>query len=250
MNLFLSNINRSGNTATRHGDDSDNPIMEISNERHDHAVSSTLTTERCTSLIEDKHFGETHFRDRFRGVEIYPRSKLIICIPAKAGSSLDREIRGELNERLPLSHQIRPWTHDEITEMNHLKSYYFCNDSYTKIFMVRDPLSRLLSGYLDKCTESVYPYTRPASFVEDKGSYFKHCSGYLLSIGIDTEWILRHEDEYEANPDRFRNGNASNTVGGFAEQLLKESKENERGVDDHFSLMRIYGGMHYSDELI
>merc|ERR1712154_168645 len=115
--------------------------------------------------------------------------------------------------------------------------------------MVRDPLSRLLSGYLDKCTESVYPYTTWAG-KEDDWSYFEHCSGFLLSIGIDTDWIYRHPDEFRADPERFRRGNGSNTVGAFAEHTLRESLRNERGVDDHFALMRLYGGMHYADQLI
>ena len=199
------------------------------------------------ATIQDAHFQQTHFRDRFRGVQIYPKSNLIICIPAKSGSSLDREIRDDLNEVLPESHQIIPRTHEEITARNELKSYYFCNESWTKIFIVRDPLSRLLSGYLDKCTETVYPFTR----LTREGTYYmEHCIDYLNSIGIHLEWLMKHKKEYDENPDKYRKGNQSNTVGAFAHYLWEKSQSDPRSVNDHFSGLHIHGGMHHGDELI
>merc|ERR1711997_98757 len=97
----------------------------------------------------------------------------ILCIPAKVGSSLEREFRLKLNKQLPDELNIEQIPFNKWKNDPHNASYYFCNESFTKIFFVRDPLTRLVSGYLDKCTESVHPFGTK--------NYHVHCRRYLKS---------------------------------------------------------------------
>merc|ERR1719242_1532518 len=73
----------------------------------------------------------------------------------------------------------------------HNASYYFCNESYTKVFFVRDPLTRLVSGYLDKCTESIHRFWRD--------NYHFPCRDYLMSLGIDLETVTRYPPGVQRN---------------------------------------------------
>ena len=61
---------------------------------------------------------------------------------------------------------------------------------------------------------------------------------------------MNHPDEYKANPEQFRGSTTRNNVVTFAKFVLKQYREDEHGVNDHFSLLRIHGGIHYADDLV
>eukprot|EP01084_Bolivina_argentea_P257676 434175_1 len=54
---------------------------------------------------------------------------------------------------------------------------YLCSNSYTRIFFVRDPLARLLSGYLNKCTNTSLSWI-------GYGYYHEPCEIYLNESAI------------------------------------------------------------------
>ena len=195
--------------------------------------------DRCRKLIQDQPLSNVHnVAHEFRETAVYPKSKLILCIPAKVGTSMNSEIQSELNKKLPDRLQIEPIPKPELKEDPHNISYYFCNDSWTKIFVVRDPLTRLVSGYLDKCTERVFRFDSPRH-----SDYHQHCRLYLLSIGIDQEEILQNRTQIDTE---------KNTLRRFTEWLL--DNVGDTSMDNHFRPLVDFGGLQRasqrSDEMI
>ena len=57
--------------------------------------------DRCRKLMQDQPLNNVvhlNVAKQFKGTAVYSKSKLILCIPAKVGTSMNSEIRSGLNE--------------------------------------------------------------------------------------------------------------------------------------------------------
>eukprot|EP01084_Bolivina_argentea_P045466 83699_1 len=84
---------------------------------------------------------------------VFPKAKLIVHASAKTGSSTMRVLTAKLREK----YLYKLGSKFELESPNDILKY-LCSNDYKRIFLVRDPLARLLSGYLDKCTTSTHKF--------------------------------------------------------------------------------------------
>ena len=195
---------------------------------------------------------------------IFPESNLIAMIPAKAGSSTFRfAILKRFTKYIPRNrstmhikkamnknHQISsicdmniPFNTSTLPiYINHTIAY-FCNDNYEKFMIIRDPLTRILSGYLDKCNEH-YDNIKNKTW----GHRYWHdpCSPYLKSVGIDIDYyrIRKNRAKYEQSQMEYRKRlNENNTFYAFLKWLKKQPVQT--GINNHFKNLHYFGDMEY-----
>ena len=116
-------------------------------------------------------------------------------VPAKCGTNVYKKMVNGLNQNLPASQRIF-----QGGNQSYNKSYYWCDDSYTKVFLMRDPLTRLLSGYLDKCTVKCNECA---------------CANYLVTVGVAYE-----DGKFTGN----RSDSVDNTFLRFTEWIVDQKK--------------------------
>ena len=139
---------------------------------------------------------------------VFPKAKLLMQAVAKTGSSTLKLLSKELNmTQYPLDVPY-PLEHpsDILT--------YLCSGTYKRIFFVRDPLARLLSGYLDKCTET----TNEFNWAE-----------WHISCGVYLNATARR---FDMSIQTFI-GSKQNTYFEFLNWIVLEKLEN---IDGHFRL--------------
>lgn len=99
-------------------------------------------------------------------VYMFKESKLLIMTNAKTASSTMRDLSIEISSNYP-SFQIHYGdTLGEPEVMQIVHDVCAPIDEWQRVMFVRDPLERLLSGYLDKCTSATHGFqgTKPSGF--------------------------------------------------------------------------------------
>lgn len=196
---------------------------------------------------------------------IFRDIKLITLIPAKVGSSVfkfgifkllraylpsnpeGRRVRSIINKDIPsiCAKQI-PFNPRNETAMRLYKEHttkYFCDSSYDKYMIIRDPLTRILSGYLDKCMEH---YDNIKNKTWSHKYWHSPCKPYLLSIGIDIDyWRIRsNRVKYDRlSMEERKEMSKLNNFKSFIEWILKF--EDKSRIDNHFKNLFYFANMEY-----
>ena len=154
---------------------------------------------------------------------IFVKQRFILKHLAKAGSTV---LKRFIMDKLDYSPNIELNYLHSIPDIAAKKSFitkYYCDDSFTKAVLYRDPLSRILSGYLDKCTQ----LSRKYGFItEDHIEWHIACAPYLeasnyenISFDSFIKWLINN---YDMN-----------------------NQVSLRSINDHFGLAYIWNDFEY-----
>ena len=160
-------------------------------------------------------------------------SKIVIMTPAKTGSSTMKEVISYLIDKYNIKYEHL----NNKTQVSKVKFVnYLCNNDYKRIFFIRDPLERLLSGFLDKCTSTNNIWN---SF------WHKHCEFYLKRIGVGDDIFWKSNDVTLKDNDVIYL--TDNTFDYFLSYL---GKLHDKYVDTHFKKFTHFGGININDNFI
>eukprot|EP01084_Bolivina_argentea_P175237 303509_1 len=214
-------------------------INEYQHDETQLIIYSNQCQQTILKLIEKN---ELYLSDH---IDIFIKSKLIVLTIPKSGSTFYKILINEIDSktkhinnryRINLKHEIKSRDFVNNESLSIYISQYYCSMKYKKYIIIRDPLTRLLSGYLDKCTDNIRSWT------ED---WHNHCKYYLQSIGIDIFYWRQFKSKSNMTQKQLYELNQLNKHNTFLSFIrwLNRKKSLNKYIDGHFRNTYLFSRM-------
>eukprot|EP01084_Bolivina_argentea_P125146 221754_1 len=259
------NINATNTDNINQLNANDDTVLNVNNSNID---AHNMNTKKIDSMPINRNITETDCANHIQNYTkfyqfgaycesmIFTQSKLITLIPAKTGSSVFKFGILKLLRKKYGVHNFQKGMVETICKQNikfnstTLPIYinytikYFCDFTYEKYMIIRDPLTRILSSYLDKCVEH---YNSVKNKTWTHHWWHSPCSKYLYSVGIDLSYwrVRKHRFEYDKlSMSERKELSKNNTFKGFIKWILTHVT-NHANMDNHYKNLYHFGDMEY-----